>query len=267
MNIEVFRLNAFSARPEGGNPAGVAPLHDWIDERQMQAIASEVGLSETAFIVREGDGFRIRWFTPVQEVPLCGHATLASAAVILGELEWQDWPVTLESASGPLKVDRSGARFVLDFPADDPRPAVAPAGLDAALQCETESYFQATNFHMLLVADERQLAGIGPDFPRLGDLIEYGLIVTAPGDDVDFVSRMFAPALGIDEDPVTGSAHCVLAPFWAARLGRNDLSARQISSRGGELSCEVRDDRVHLTGEVVAISGDVITVPDFPGTV
>ena len=261
MNIEVFRLNAFSARPEGGNPAGVAPLRDWIDEQQMQAVASEVGLSETAFLVREGNGFRIRWFTPVQEVPLCGHATLASAAVILEQLKWQDWPVTLESPSGPLQVGRSGAQFVLDFPADDPRAAVAPAGLDDVLQCETESYYRASNFHMLLVADERLVAGLEPDFPRLRELIAYGLIVTAPGNGVDFVSRMFAPALGIDEDPVTGSAHCVLAPFWAARLGHGSLSARQLSNRGGELGCEVRGDRVHLTGDVVAIGSDVITVP------
>ena len=251
--LPIYQVAAFTSEPFGGNPAAVVPLDDWLDDDVMQRIAAENNLSETAFFVPSGNHrWQIRWFTPAVEVPLCGHATLASAAVIRDRLGHRQWPITLESASGPLHVDSTERGFVLDLPANPAGPVELPVGMDDALGAEVlESYLGRNDIYLLVLADQQVVAGLSPNFGRLGGMTEHGVIVTAPGDAVDFVSRFFAPALGIDEDPVTGAAHCVLTPYWSQRLGRTVLDARQISSRVGVLTCEDRGDRVLLTGSAV----------------
>lgn len=260
--LSIYQVAAFTSEPFGGNPAAVVPLKDWLDDKLMQRIAAENNLSETAFFVPSGDNsWQIRWFTPAVEVPLCGHATLASAAVIRDRLGHSRWPITLDSASGPLHVDSTKRGFVLDLPANPAAPVELPAGMDDALGAEVlESYLGRNDIYLLVLADEQVVAGLSPDFGRLGGMTEHGVIVTAPGNSVDFVSRFFAPALGIDEDPVTGAAHCVLTPYWSQRLGRTVLEARQISNRVGELICEDRGDRVLLTGSAVFFLDGRITL-------
>ena len=262
MQLDIHRLAAFTAEPSGGNPAGVVLLDDWLSDQQMQAVAAEVGLSETAFLVRTADGYHVRWFTPASEVPLCGHATLASGYYLQNTIGESYWPVKLQSASGPLLVSSDSGGFVLDFPADPPVPTAVPEGLSAALGVEICKHFSASNFTLALVDDEDTLARLQPDFVRLARLVDYGIIVSSRGRAVDFVSRMSAPSLGIDEDPVTGSAHCVLAPYWGGKLQTTRLRARQLSARGGDLVCELRGDRVLLTGQVVEIERGPVTVPD-----
>lgn len=250
---QVFDVSAFTSDPTGGNPAAVMPLAAWPDDADMQRAAAAIGYSETAFVV-DSDGQRhIRWFTPQAEVPLCGHATLAAAAVLDQLNQELSWPITLQSRSGPLQVDRADGLYTLDFPVDEAAAASAPAGLDEALGCATSSYFKANNFSMVVIDSSEELVSLTPDFRRLSAIEDYGVIVTAPGDSVDFVSRMFAPSLGIDEDPVTGSAHCVLTPYWQQRLGKQPLSAKQLSARGGDLTCEQRGERVLISGEAVVI--------------
>jgi PhzF family phenazine biosynthesis protein len=265
MNLALDILAAFADSPDRGNPAAVAIVDEWPEEPAMQAIAREAGLSETAFVVVGPQGYEIRWFTPVQEVPLCGHATLAAAAVIRDRLTPDCWPIELQSASGPLMVDQAGARLVLDFPADPGRQTSAPAGLFDALGCAPVPFFKARNFSMVVLDSEAHVLAVRPVFEALAEVNDYAVIVTARGSDADFVSRVFAPSLGIDEDPVTGSAHCVLMPYWSDRLGRPELHARQLSSRGGDLYCVQRNDRVHIGGDVVAIATDVIKVPESSG--
>lgn len=253
MDLRIFQVDAFTAQLFSGNPAAVVPLQEWPGEALMQQIAAENKLSETAFLVSLGENnnhWHIRWFTPAAEVPLCGHATLASAAVISRHFPPSSWPIMLESASGPLRVDAEDDAFILDFPANEARPAVLPQGLAEALGTRGEQCFHVDGFYMLILADESSVRRIDPDFRRLAALTHDSIIVTAPGNSHDFVSRFFAPALGIDEDPVTGAAHCVLTPYWAKRLSRNQLQARQISERGGELGCALRGDRVLLRGQV-----------------
>jgi PhzF family phenazine biosynthesis protein len=230
-----------------------------LPDATMQAIAMENNLSETAFVVREGDGFRIRWFTPVNEVPLCGHATLATAFVLFG-LHGGD-VLSFQSKSGPLSVRRAGDVITLDFPVlplssyDGPRDAIDAIGVapDEVLGRE----------HLLFAVyrDERVVREIRPDMSRLGKL-DLRVVVTAPGTDVDFVSRFFAPSEGIDEDPVTGSAHCSLVPYWSHRLGKTRLRARQVSRRGGDLDCALVGDRVAIGGRAVLYLEGTITIPD-----
>ena len=253
MELEMYQVAAFTSQAFGGNPAAVVPLEDWIDDALMQRIAKENNLSETAFFVPVGDGkWQIRWFTPSVEVPLCGHATLASAAVIRDRLRQADWPITLHSASGALTVDTDGSSFVLDLPANPPQPVETPEGLNEALGVETVGETMlGRDIYMVVLPDEAAVAALSPDFAALAEIIGHGLVVTAPGNEVDFVSRFFAPAIGIDEDPVTGAAHCLLTPYWAARSGKKTLQARQISDRVGHLECEACDDRVRLTGRAV----------------
>jgi PhzF family phenazine biosynthesis protein len=253
MALEMYQLAAFTSQPFGGNPAAVVPLEHWIDEALMQRIAAENNLSETAFFVPAGNGeWQIRWFTPSVEVPLCGHATLASAAVIRDRLGWSDWPITLHSASGALTVDTDGNGFVLDFPANPPQPVSAPEGLREALGTDAiEETMLGRDIYMVVLPDEAAVASLSPDFAALAQIVEHGIVATAPGEEVDFVSRFFAPAIGINEDPVTGAAHCLLTPYWSSRSGRNTLQARQISDRVGYLECEACDDRVRLAGRAV----------------
>lgn len=262
MELRIYQVAAFTDQAFGGNPAAVVPLDDWLDDAIMQKIAAENNLSETAFFVPVGDSeWHIRWFTPAVEVPLCGHATLASAAVIRSKLEHGSWPITLRSASGPLSVDLDGEDFVLDLPVNNAAPIDLPLGMEDALGADAvESYIGHNDIYLVVLPDEDTVAGLSPNFSRLGEMTEHGVIVTAEGNEVDFVSRLFAPALGIDEDPVTGAAHCVLTPYWSKRLGKTTLEARQISSRVGHLVCEDRDDRVRLKGSAVFFLDGVISI-------
>jgi PhzF family phenazine biosynthesis protein len=261
MNLQIYQVAAFTETQFGGNPAAVVPLDAWIDDTLMQKIAAENNLSETAFFVPVADGeWHIRWFTPAVEVPLCGHATLASAAVIRERLDHAQWPIRLQSASGPLVVDTEGDSYVLDFPANKPSPTELPEGFEAALGHDVLESYIGQNIYMVVLPDEAAVALLRPDFAALAERTEHGVIATAAGDSVDFVSRFFAPALGIDEDPVTGAAHCVLTPYWSARLGKKELDARQISSRVGVLGCEDRGDRVRLRGRTVFFMDGQISI-------
>ncbi len=263
MQLQVYQVAAFTETQFGGNPAAVVPLAAWIDDALMQKIAAENNLSETAFLVPLSAGeWHIRWFTPVVEVPLCGHATLASAAVIRERLKHAQWPIHLQSASGPLSVDLAGDSYVLDFPANKPAPTELPEGFEAALGHEVLESYIGQDIFMVVLPDEAAVASLRPNFAALAERTEHGVIATAAGDSVDFVSRFFAPALGIDEDPVTGAAHCMLTPYWSGRLGKKKLDARQISSRVGVLGCEDHGDRVRLRGCVKFFMDGQISVAD-----
>jgi PhzF family phenazine biosynthesis protein len=263
MDLRIYQLDAFASDVFTGNPAAVVPLSHWIDDSLMQRIATENNLSETAFCVPLDDSnqrWHIRWFTPAVEVPLCGHATLASAAVIRREYPPDAWPIELESASGILEVDTDGDAFILDFPANPAKATEIPAALAEALGVDVGECLHTDGFYLLTAADETSVQELNPDFGKLARLTEDSVIVTAPGDAVDFVSRFFAPGLGIDEDPVTGAAHCVLTPYWSDRLGITRLQARQISRRGGDVGCELRNDRVLLRGRAVFYLHGELTV-------
>jgi PhzF family phenazine biosynthesis protein len=252
MRTPIFQVDAFTHRRFAGNPAAVLPLDHFLPDAVLQCVAAENNLAETAFLVSEGGGYRLRWFTPVMEVPLCGHATLASAAVVMERLEPRRREVVFESASGPLKVVRKATTYVLDFPA---RPAerISPRrDLTAALGTPAEEVY-VNSFNYLAVLDDAQrLRSLEPEMSAIARLDRPGVIVTALGDkSYDFVSRYFAPAKGIPEDPVTGAAHCMLAPYWAQRLGKTMFRAYQASRRGGEVLCRLQGDRVELEGGCV----------------
>ena len=252
MELTIFQVAAFTEQMFGGNPAAVIPLREWLGDAVMQAIAAENNLSETAFFVPVADNeWHIRWFTPAVEVPLCGHATLASAAVIDRTTKQVAWPIRLRSASGQLSVDKDGDAYSLNFPSNKAEPVEILPGLESALGSEILELYLGRDIYMALLANESSVAALRPNFSQLKLLIEHGIAVTASGSDVDFVSRFFAPAIGLDEDPVTGAAHCLLTPYWSSRLGRKRLRARQISSRVGELECEDLGDRVQLKGRAV----------------
>ena len=261
MQLQIYQVAAFTDTQFGGNPAAVIPLVEWIDDSLMQKIAAENNLSETAFIVPVSDGeWHIRWFTPAVEVPLCGHATLASAAVIRERLNHAQWPIRLQSASGRLTVDLDGEYYVLDLPASVPVPTRLVEGIEEALGHKALESFVGDDIVMVVLPDEAAVASLNPDFTALAERTVHGVIATAAGDSVDFVSRFFAPALGIDEDPVTGAAHCLLTPYWSARLGKKELNARQISSRAGVIGCVDRGDRVSLRGRAVFFMDGKISV-------
>lgn len=252
MKVPIFQIDAFSERPFAGNPAAVCPLEAWPDDATLQAIAAENNLSETAFLVSEGDGYRLRWFTPALEVSLCGHATLASGYYVLTMLDRQRESVAFETLSGRLTVARDGERLVMDFPAVPSQLAPVPAEVVDAVggsPVETREVprLHGAAFYMLVYARQDEVPALAPDFRALR-AANCNAIATAPGVDVDFVSRFFAPASGVDEDPVTGSAHCTLAPYWSDRLARNPLYARQVSRRGGDVFCTVQGNRVLLAG-------------------
>lgn len=260
MEIDVYQVDAFTSHAFGGNPAMVCPLVEWLPDDTMQAIAMENNLSETAFFVREGDGFRLRWFTPATEVDLCGHATLASAWVLFELLEPGREEVTFTTASGELTVTRHGDRLALDFPARPPEPVEPCEGLIEALGPAPVEVLAARDY-LVVYEDEDVVRTLEPDMRALMDIDLFAVIVTAPGRRHDFVSRFFAPAKGVNEDPVTGSAHCTLIPYWAKKLGRNPLRARQVSLRGGDLYCEHRGDRVTIAGEAALFLKGRIILP------
>lgn len=259
MRLPIYQVDAFSARIFAGNPAAVMPLETWLPDATLQAIAAENNLSETAFFVREGTGWRLRWFTPRSEVDLCGHATLATAHVMRAKLGLWSGRIAFETRSGTLIVSEAGDKLVLDFPAQPASPVEAPAGLAAALGVTPREVLQ--NIDLVCVLDTaQQVRALAPDIAVLARIDVRGVIVTAAGDDCDFVSRFFAPRAGIDEDPVTGSAHCKLIPYWSRRLGKTQLFARQVSARGGELWCEHRGERVTMAGQAVLFLEGVVTV-------
>ena len=252
MRIPIFQLDAFTTRRLAGNPAAVMLLERFPDDALMQAIAAENNLSETAFLVPDGGVYRLRWFTPKLEVPLCGHATLASAAVVMERLEPTRNAVTFGSASGPLRVVRTASGYCMDFPSRHAVPAAAPPGLVQALGVAPVEVHADPFNYLVLLDSARRVRELAPDIAALARLDRSGVVVTAAGDAPhDFTSRYFAPAKGVPEDPVTGGAHCGLAPFWAARLGRTELRASQASLRGGEMVCRVAGDRVELEGSCV----------------
>ena len=253
MQLDFHQVDAFSARPFAGNPAMVYRLGDWLDDALMQRIAAEHNLAETAFVVREEAGWRIRWFTPACEVPLCGHATLASAHVLFEVYGEPGERLELACQSGALAVSREGERLVLDFPAQYLEPA-ALADEVAQILGQRVVNVQMGKELLAELESEQAVRACAPDLKALAGLPGLGVIVTARGDRHDFVSRYFAPGLGIDEDPVTGSAHCILTPYWAARLGKAELSAFQCSARGGELHCRLDGERVKIAGQAVLVA-------------
>ena len=251
MRIPIYQVDAFTDRLFGGNPAAVCPLAEWIDGDLMQQIAAENNLSETAFYVRKGDGFDIRWFTPKVEIDLAGHPTLATAHVIFNHLGYDGEEITFYSAKrGELRVKKRDDLIQLDFPAADSQKIAPPEALVRGLGAEPREVYEARDM-MAVFETEGQILSLAPDFRILRDVDSFGIIVTAPGNKSDFVSRFFAPQAGIDEDPVTGSAHTILIPYWAGRLKQNELHARQVSERGGELFCEYHGDRVYIGGHAV----------------
>jgi len=249
MLSRIFQLDAFTSRRFAGNPAAVMLLDAYPADKFLQAIAAENNLAETAFLVPDGQDYYIRWFTPTVEVPLCGHATLASAAVVLERLQPGRETVVFSSASGPLAVRRSDSGYVMDFPVRRCVAAEPPDGLVEALgTLLIETMWDGFNF-LVRLASAHDVRALSPDLAAIGRMPCDGIIVTAPGDDGhDCVSRYFAPAKGIPEDPVTGGAHCALTPFWAERLGKIELRAFQASPRGGEIKCRLDGDRVELEG-------------------
>lgn len=253
MSLEFHQVDAFSDRPFAGNPAMVYRLDTWLDERVMQRIAAEHNLAETAFLVKEGAAWYIRWFTPAAEVPLCGHATLASAHVLFHCYGEPGEVIEFTCRSGALRVAREGERLVLDFPARTPRPSDLLQEVERILGTPVQALL-ATEELLAILPSEAAVRACKPDLSALAGLPGLGVIVSAPGEQHDFVSRYFAPGIGIDEDPVTGSTHCTLAPYWAERLGKNSLSAFQCSARGGELHCTVRGARVSIAGQAVLIA-------------
>jgi PhzF family phenazine biosynthesis protein len=245
----IYQVDAFTSRLFGGNPAAVCILDSWLDAEVMQDIAAENNLSETAFIVQSHSGYDLRWFTPTIEVDLCGHATLAAGYVVLHLLSRDSDSVSFETVSGTLTVRRDGEWLSMDFPSRVPTLVPAIEALSNALG-KAPSEVHMSRDILALYDDEATVQALSPDFVKLAALEEgLGVVATAQGDNVDFVSRFFAPKAGISEDPVTGSAHCILIPFWSERLGRSQLQARQISERGGELLCEHRGDRVTIQGQ------------------
>ena len=252
MSIPLYQADAFADAVFAGNPAAVCPLDAWLPDETLQAIALENNLSETAFFVPEEDGYALRWFTPVHEVDLCGHATLASAFVIMTLLEPERRTVAFSTrVSGTLTVDRDGDLYVMDFPPWPREPAAPDAELAAALGKAPARLFTGNDW-MAVFEDEADVQALEPDMTALARIDTRGVIATAPGREVDFVSRFFAPRYGIPEDPVIGSAHSMLTPYWAERLGRSELSARQISARGGQIQCTLTEEgRVRLAGRAV----------------
>lgn len=261
MKIPCYQVDAFTSEVFHGNPAAVCPLSAWLPDATLQNIAAENNLSETAFVVPRGEEFDLRWFTPTLEMDLCGHATLAAAFALFTEQKFPGDVIRFQSHSGLLTVKRAGDLLTLDFPARPPVPCALPETLASGLGAGPASVLKSRDY-LAVFASAAEVRALRPDFAALKKLDCLGIIATAPGEDCDFVSRFFAPAAGVDEDPVTGSAHCTLIPYWAARLGKNKMFARQASQRGGELFCELAGDRVHIGGKAVLYLRGEISLRD-----
>ena len=261
MKIPLYQLDAFADRLFAGNPAAVCPLERWLPDETLHDIAAENNLSETAFLVSKGPDHELRWFTPRVEVDLCGHATLAAAEVVFRWLRPGSTSARFDTRrAGVLGVTKRDGLLVLDFPARPPKPADPPPGLIDALGGKPSTVLASERDHMVVYGSEAEVAALAPRMAPLAALGPVGVIATARGKSCDFVSRFFAPGVGIDEDPVTGSAHCVLTPYWARVLGKSTLDARQISARGGVLRCTSRGERVDIAGKVVPYLEGTITV-------
>jgi len=268
MTLPIWQVDAFSSVVFGGNPAAVVAIPEsWLPDESLQAIAAENNLSETAFMRPGEHPVPLRWFTPAQEVPLCGHATLAAVAVMHQALGLAEMGSVVEfaTASGSLYVHIRESDYVLDFPA---RPTVSTSmpksQLETALGARINEIYESSDRYVCVLNDEAAVRAATPDMTAVSNLRLPGLVVTAPGDACDFVSRYFAPAKGVPEDPVTGTSHCTLAPFWGQRLGKTTLHARQLSMRGGEIECSIREDRVRLSGACRFYLSGSITVPVRP---
>lgn len=260
--LPLYQVDAFASRLFAGNPAAVVVLDHFPDDALLHAIAAENNLPETAFLVPDNGRYRLRWFTPTIEVPLCGHATLASSAVVMERLEPGRTEVVFDTASGPLAVRRENGAYVMDFPLHRPQPVAPPPGLAAMLGATPLETLDDGFNYIVLLRDAQAVRALAPDLAAIARLDRSGVVATAPGDDAyDFVSRYFAPAKGIPEDPVTGGAHCALAPYWAGRLDKPALRAFQASRRGGEVACRVAAERVELEGRCVFYLEGHIVVP------
>lgn len=256
MRLPFAQIDAFAGRPFAGNPAAVIPLDAWLDDATLQAIAEENNLSETAFLVPdEGDeaDYELRWFTPAVEVALCGHATLASGHYILDREQDRDLVRFRTRRSGVLEVARHGDNYLMALPAYAPEPQVVPGLLEALGVARAETLRHPRGYDLTVMDSAEAVLALAPDFRTLAAIGDTLNIVTAPGTDTDVISRVFAPAAGIDEDPVTGSAHSVLVPYWAERLGRRQFTAFQASRRGGHVGCELDGDRAILAGKCVTV--------------
>ena len=261
MKIPIYQVDAFTSEVFSGNPAAVCMLDRWLDDRRMQSIAAENNLSETAFLVQNENGFDLRWFTPLTEVALCGHATLASAFVQFVCRGWNADTITFQTRqSGRLIVTRQAEFFEMDFPSRPAHPRTSPKELNRALGVTPEKVLGSAEDLMVVLDNEKSVVEVQPDFAALQKLDCRGIIITAQGSRSDFVSRFFAPKVGVPEDPVTGSAHCVLIPYWAAVLDKKELHAFQVSKRGGELFCRYAGERVRISGKAVLYMEGTITI-------
>ena len=259
MQLKLYQVDAFASHVFAGNPAAVVPLDSWLDDAVLQAIATENNLSETAYTVPEGAGYRLRWFTPSAEVALCGHATLGTAYVLFKNGLAKGEAIAFETRSGRLGVRREGDELVMDFPAVPCRPVEPPSALIEGLGCRPVEFYAGPDY-MAVLRSEDEVRAVRPKFRALEALDLRGVIVTARGRRADFCSRFFAPKVGVPEDPVTGSAHCQLTPYWSQKLGKNDLRAHQVSARGGELRCVERGKRIEIAGRVVPYLDAMITI-------
>ena len=270
MQLDFHQIDAFTSRPFAGNPAMVYRLDSWLSDTLMQQIAAEHNLAETAFLVKEGAVWHIRWFTPRAEVPLCGHATLASAHVLFEQYGEPGEALDFTCQSGALRVTREGARLVLDFPVRaverwDSQGAVARALGMQPLEVWALYGREGIQELLAVLPSEAAVRAFQPNLPALAELPGLGVLITAPGERHDFVSRYFAPAIGIDEDPVTGSTHCMLTPYWTERLGKTELSAYQCSARGGELHCRLEGERVKIAGQAVLVASGRLCLSEDVG--
>jgi len=259
MKIPIYQIDAFTDKLFGGNPAAVCPLRKWLDKKIMQNIAFENNFAETAFIVKEKGKFHIRWFTPKVEVDLCGHATLATSFVIFKFLDYKKKEIIFSSRSGELRVRKEKDLLILNFPSDIAENADLPTTVGVGIGLLPLETYKGKTDYVLVYENQEQIESIKPDFGKLAEAEARGIIVTAPGKDCDFVSRFFAPAAGVDEDPVTGSAHTLLIPYWSKKLNKIEMTARQLSRRKGFLKCKFLNDRVDIGGKAVLfLKGEIV---------
>jgi len=259
MKLKIYQVDAFSDQPFGGNPAAVCPLTEWLEDELMQKIALENNLSETAFYIPENGNYHIRWFTPTHEVDLCGHATLATAHVLYHHLGYTDSQLIFNSRSGALVVSSlEEGKYCMDFPTDQINACAPIQEIIEALSAEPNHYFKGRDDYMVVLDSQEQIEQLQPDFRKISRLNSRGLIVTAPGREVDFVSRGFFPQSGVDEDPATGSAHTTLTPYWSEVLGKQELTALQLSKRLGKFQCNLKGERVEIIGNACSyLVGDI----------
>lgn len=260
MQLPLYQVDAFTDTLFKGNPAAVCPLDSWLPDELMQGIALENNLSETAFFAKEGDHYRLRWFTPEVEIPLCGHATVATAHVMKQHLGISDSVLHFTCMSGEISVRLENGLYILDFPSRQTELAQAPSSLVKGLGKDPKAIYKAKDFYFAVYHQEDEVKSLTPDWAELAKVETHGIIVTSKGSDCDFVSRFFAPSIGINEDPVTGSAHTALTPYWAKELGMNKLVARQVSKRGGLLYCEHKGERTEIGGKAITYLQGSISV-------